>query len=142
MSCSREVCGAIERALDPTVAAPGQRRIIVYSEHAGTMPEGCGDLPSAARERGASVSAVCRAPDPMLEDLCRHTQGDYRIAGTAAEVEVLVEGAHRAALEQYVVTYRSAAPAACAVRVRINLPDGWGEATLAAPGPGREAAVA
>ena len=77
----RQVWGAIERALDPTVAAPGKRRIIVYSEHAGGMPEGCGDLPSAARERGASVSAVCSAPDPMLEDLCRHTQGDFRIAG-------------------------------------------------------------
>ena len=50
--------------------------------------------------------------------------------------------AHRAVLEQYTVTYRSAAPNAAAVRVRINLPDGWGETLLAAPNPSLEAAVA
>jgi hypothetical protein len=139
---SRELWGAIERALDPSLAAPGKRRIIVHSAHeAGTL-EGRAHLPAAALEQGAPVSAVFLTPDPPLEEFCRGTQGDFRIATTAAEVEALVEAAHRAALDQYVVTYRSAAPGASAVRVRINLPDGWGETTLAAPSPSPQAAVA
>jgi len=139
---SRELWGAIERALDPAVAGPGPRRLIVHSERESGTPEGGGDLAAAAMERGASVSAICPAPDPALEDLCRRTQGDFRIAGTPAEVEALVERAHRAALEQYVVTYLGPAPGASAVRVRINLPDGWGETTLAPPGASPRAAVA
>jgi len=90
------VWGAIERALDPIVAVPGKRRIIVYSEHDAGMPEGCGDLPAAALKCGASVSAVCRTPDAVLEDLCRRTHGDFRVAGAAAAVPSLVEQAHRA----------------------------------------------
>jgi hypothetical protein len=127
------VWGALERALDPTVAVPGKRRIIVYGgEEAGGPPAGA-DLTAAAEKCGASVSAVCHVPDAALEDLCRRTQGNFRIAGTAAEIPALVEGAHRAALEQYVVTYRGAATGAPAVRVRIHQPDGWGEILLASP---------
>jgi HEAT repeat protein len=138
----RGMWGAIERALDPSVAAPGQRRIIVYSEHEAGKPADGADLPAAAEKCGASVIAICQGPDPMLEDLCRSTQGDFRIAGTAAEIDAWVEGAHRAVLEQYTVTYHSAAPNAAAVRVRINLPDGCGETLLAALNPSLEAAVA
>jgi HEAT repeat protein len=138
----RGVWSALWRALDPAVAVPGKRRIFVYSENEAGRPEARGDLQSAARRRGASVSAICRTPDPMVEDLCRRTQGDFRIAGTAAELEALVDAAHRAVIEQYTVTYRSVAPNAAAVRVRINLPDAWGETLLAAPNPSLEAAVA
>jgi HEAT repeat protein len=138
----RGMWSAIQRALDPAVEAPGQRRIVVYSENEAGRPEARGDLPSAAGRCGASVSAVCQTPDPMLEDLCRSTEGDFRTAQTAAEFEALVEGAHRAVLDQYMVTYRSVAPEAATVRVRIYQPDGWGETLLAAPNPSLEAAVA
>ena len=139
---SRDLWGAMERALDPTVPGRGKRRLIVYSEHEAGTPEGRGDLAAAALERGASVGAICLTPDPPLEDLCRRTQGDFRIAGAAGEVEAFVERAHRAALDQYVVTYRGAPTGVSALRVRINLPDGWGEITLAAPKPSLPAAVA
>ncbi len=138
----RGVWSALQRAFDPTVAAPGMRRVIVYSETEAGRPETRADVQSAAWRCGASVTAICQEPDPLLEDLCRSTLGDFRIAGTAAEIDACVQAAHRAVLEQYTVTYRSAAPNAAAVRVRINLPDGWGETLLAAPNPSLEAAVA
>ena len=77
-----------------------------------------------------SVHVVSLDPCPPLEELCRGTQGSFRLAKAALDLPKLVEEAYLALLPRFLVGYPPVAPGARTLNVRVFDATGWGEATI------------
>ncbi len=114
------------------VGAPelGARHLIVYNQSSPEAPADLSEIVSAAVASNTSVQAISLAPCPPLEELCRGTQGCFRLAKSEPELLRLVEEAHLALLPRFLVSYQPNAPGARMLNVRVFDATGWGETTI------------
>jgi hypothetical protein len=114
------------------VGAPerGTRHLLVYSQSSPTAPPDLAEMVSAAVASNTSVHVVSMEPCQSLEELCRGTQGSFRLAKSEPEVSRLVEEAHLALLPRFLVSYPPLASGAHALSVRVFDATGWGETTI------------
>jgi hypothetical protein len=118
---SAQAIGAPER---------GARHLIVYNQSSLAAPDGLAEIVSAAVASNTGVHVVSLAPCPPLEELCRGTQGSFRLAKSEAELPRLVEEAHMALLPRFLVSYQPVVPGGHTLHVRVFNATGWGETTI------------
>ena len=66
-----------------------------------------------------SVQVISLTPCPPLEELCRGTQGSFRLAKSEAHLSKLVQEAYLALLSRFLVGYQPLAPGARTLNVRV-----------------------
>lgn len=108
----------------------GARYLIVYNQSTPEAPAGTAEIVSAVVASNTSVHVVSLDPCPPLEELCRGTQGSFRLAKAALDLPKLVEEAYLALLPRFLVGYPPVAPGARTLNVRVFDATGWGEATI------------
>ena len=120
------------RSAAHAVGAPevGARHLIVYSPSSPEAPADLAEIAPAAVASNTSVHVVSLEPCPALEELCRGTQGSFRLAKSEPELARVVEEAHLALLPRFLVGYPPLAPGAHALNVRVFDATGWGETTI------------
>jgi hypothetical protein len=107
------------------------RHLIVYNQSSPAAPPNLAEIVSAAVASKTSVQAVSLTPCPPLEELCRGTQGSFRLAKSSPELTKLVEESYLALLSRFLVGYTPVVPGgAHAVNVRVFDATGWGETTI------------
>jgi hypothetical protein len=108
----------------------GARHLIVYNQSSLEAPASLAEIVAAAVASKTSVQVVSLTPCPPLEELCRGTQGSFRLAKSETELARLIEEAYLALLSRFLVGYSPVAPGARALSVRVFDATGWGETTI------------
>jgi hypothetical protein len=125
--------GAIRRSLETAGFSNSQRRVIAFNSYEKTGPADYDRMVATAAACRGSIQAISLVPNEKLEELCRETRGEYRLARNEADVGPLIEQAHLSVLMRYAVSYRSDCRQPKSLRLRIHAPSGWGETQIAAP---------
>ena len=118
----------------------GQHNLIVVTD--GRNTTGTADLDAAvgaANDAGVNVFTIGLAgsttDDVTLKALASRTGGEFASI-TPKDLNAVYAGLARQLAEQYVVVYRSKAPAGVTVEVSVELPTGLATARFLAPGAG------
>lgn len=118
----------------------GQHNLIVVTD--GRNTTGTDDLDAAVRaanDAGVSVFTIGFAgsttDDVTLEALAGRTGGEFASI-TLGDLNAVYAGLARQLAQQYVVVYRSKAPAGVTVEVSVELPTGLATTRFLAPGVG------
>jgi len=107
----------------------GKRHLIVFSRSDPFRTAGDG-LVSAVLRSGASVQVISEGPSKKVEDFCRRARGSFQIAESEDDVVRLLELAYLNLLARYEITWNSSSAETADLKVRVNSPAGWGEATI------------
>jgi len=120
------------RSSAQAVGAPehGARHLIVYNQSSPAAPADLAEIVAAAVASNTSVQAVSLTPFPPLEELCRGTQGSFRLAKSEPELARVIEEAYLALLPRFLVSYQPVAPGARKLSVRVFDATGWGETAI------------
>jgi hypothetical protein len=108
----------------------GARHLIVYNQSSLEAPAALAEIVAAAVASETSVQVVSLTPCPPLEELCRGTQGSFRLAKSGTELSRLIEEAYLALLSRFLVAYSPVAPGARTLHLRVFDATGWGETTI------------
>jgi hypothetical protein len=114
--------------------ARGKRHLLVYGHSEPGPLSGYPELVSAAMAARTSVHAISSIPNSALEGLCQMTHGTFQIVASEDEVAVVVEEMCLSLQARYTVRYQPTAGAR-ELRIAVNSPSGWGEATIPIPPP-------
>jgi hypothetical protein len=106
------------------------RHLIVYSPTATAEAADIDSIVSAAVSSNCTVNAVSLTPNAPLEDLCRRTQGSFRLAPSEADIANLIDEAHLTLAARFLVRYHPALPTAETLTVRVFGSAGWGETKI------------
>lgn len=79
---------------------------------------------------GASVQVISAGPSKKVEDFCRRARASFQIAETDDEVVRLLELAYLNLLARCEITWNSPFADTADLKVRVNTPAGWGEASI------------
>lgn len=106
------------------------RHVIVYNQSNLAAPAGLPEIISLAMASNISVQAVSSTPCPPLEELCRRTQGSFRLAQSEFDSCKLIEEACLNLLGRFLVSYQPDTSGGREINVRVFDPAGWGETTI------------
>ncbi|MDR3704083.1 MAG: HEAT repeat domain-containing protein [Candidatus Sulfopaludibacter sp.] len=107
----------------------GKRHLILFSHSDPYRSAGEG-LVSTVLSSRASVQVISAAPSPKVEDFCRRARASFQIAQTDDEIARCLELAYLNLLARYEITWNSPQADTADLKVRINTPAGWGEASI------------
>jgi hypothetical protein len=133
MDCG-EIWGALRRAVQVEGGpARGQRHVIVYSERESLQSPRYAEVASEARAAKVAVHAIALAANPLLEDLCKATQGTFETVAGEEWVADAVEQTCLNLMARYTIRYEPVSSTAETLRLRVQSREGWGEAEIAIP---------
>jgi hypothetical protein len=120
----------LRRAVEPGDIAPrGKRQIIALAlDDAGTLPDE--SLVAAFHRARISLQVVSLAGNAALQDFCRRIAANFQRVEDAATFEERISLAYLNLLARYEIRYQSVAPAATTLKVRVQAPAGWSEASV------------
>ena len=107
----------------------GKRHLIVFSQSDPFRSAGEGLVSAVLRSR-ASVQIISAGRSPKVEDFCRRAHASFQIAETDNEIVRLLELAYLNLLARYEITWNSPYAETADLKVRVNTPAGWGEASI------------
>jgi hypothetical protein len=113
----------------------GKRHVILFSQTDPFRSAGEG-LVSTVLSSRASLQIISAAPSPKVEDFCHRAHASFQIAETDDEIVHCLEMAYLNLLARYEITWNSPQAETMDLKVRVNTPAGWGEASI----PDRQAA--
>jgi hypothetical protein len=108
----------------------GARHLIVYNQSAPEPQAGVAEIVAAAVASKTSVQVISLTPCPPLEELCRGTEGSFRLAKSELELSRQVEKAYLALLSRFLVSYTPASSGVRVLNVRVFDATGWGETAI------------
>ena len=121
---------ALQHAAIPGNVPPhGQRHLIVVApDQAGDRSNG--NLISVLRASYTSIQVLSTFANSPLRQLCRRIEGHFQHVNTSAALEEAVSLAYLSLLPSYEIRYRPIFRNAASVKLRVQTPTGWGEATV------------
>jgi hypothetical protein len=117
----------------------GKRHIIVFSSSQEGRIAGHGLIANLQGGR-APIQVIGSGPNDQLQDFCRRTHTSFR-SGADEDIPEMIEQAYLNLLARYEIAYQPVEPAAPVLKVRVQTPDGWGEALISAGAPPVPASV-
>jgi hypothetical protein len=120
---------AIGRAILPgNSAMRGQRHMIALATEA---VDGNPDdhLIAAVQASRTSLQVVSSSANPALAEFCRRVNGRFHQVKDNSRIEEAVSLAHLSLLARYEIHYQPVAADATSLKVRVQTPAGWSEAT-------------
>ncbi len=110
-------------------AACGGRQLIVYCHEDPGTPADANEIITAVQMANIAVTAIAGMSNETLEDLCRRSQGCFRIAETST-VDRHVEEAYLASLSRFLISYGPLVSGGRSLQIRVFDAAGWGETTI------------
>ena len=121
---------AIQRAVLPgNGAVRGERHLIVLAPD-NVGENGDQNLVAAVHASRTTVQVVSSCANPALEEFCQRVEGRFRHVKDISGVEEAVSLAYLSLLARYEIRYRSNAPEAASLKLRVHTPAGRGETTV------------
>jgi hypothetical protein len=105
--------------------------LIVYCPLDPGVSADASEIISGATRAKAVVQVIASASNATLEELCRTTNGTFRLAARGADVSALVQEAYRTVPARFLITYQPVAPAAESLHIWVSDSTGWCETTIA-----------
>jgi HEAT repeat protein len=122
---------ALWRATRADAPSPGQRHVIVFSRSPESRIAGHG-LVSYVQSRRCPMLVVSSVENPELQEFCRRTYCGFALA-TSQEIPEIIGQAYLSLLARYQITYRPLSSDPCTLKLRIQIPEGFGETLVSAP---------
>jgi HEAT repeat protein len=110
-------------------AACGGRQLIVYCHEDPGTPRDANEIITFVQTANIAVSAIAAVSNEALENLCRRSQGCFRIAETS-DAGRQVEEAYLASLSRFLISYEPLIPEGRSLQIRVFDTAGWGETTI------------
>jgi hypothetical protein len=110
----------------------GKRHLILFSLYDPHRSAGDG-LVSAVLSSRTTVQVISPARSPKVEDFCRRACASFHTAESDDAIARCLEMAYLNLLARYEIVWQSACPDTGELKIRINAPAGWGEASVPPP---------
>lgn len=120
----------LRRAVEPeNIILRGKRQIIaVCLDDAGALPDE--GLIAALQAARFSLQVVSVAENAALEDFCRRLAGNFQRVQDVAVLEERISLAYLNLLARYEIRYQPVYLAATTLKIRVQAPTGWSEASV------------
>jgi hypothetical protein len=126
-----ELWGSLRRAVQLEGGpARGQRHVVLYSLNESAPSSLYPEVVSAARHSRTTMHVIALVANPMLENLCQMTHGTFQLVESESEVAEIVEHTCLNLVARYSIRYEPVCPDAQALSIRVQSPEGWGEAEI------------
>jgi len=108
--------------------ARGKRHVILFSSAEEGRIAGHGVISNMETSR-IPMQVICAGPNDKLLEFCKRTHVRFR-RGSEEQIPQLIEQAYLNLLARYEIAYQPVSPEAEEVKVRVQTPNGWGEAQI------------